>query len=93
VSAEWPLDDNEGAHGDAVLEIDIPESLFVEFEHVVEWESTPGGVVLQGGTYREAMIPASRLNEYPVHKLSDQEVDELTLKRWDSFGDFTGTGG
>ena len=46
VSAEWPLDENEGADGDAVLALEVPADLFADYEHVEE-----------GKTYREAMIP------------------------------------
>ena len=74
VSAQWPLDENEGADGDVVLELDIPETLFAEHEWLEE-----------GKTYREAMIPAADLNRYPARVLSADEEDELTMKRWNSF--------
>ena len=82
VSADWPLDENEGADGDAVLELDIPAALFSEYEHVTE-----------DGTYREAMIPAAELNRYrdTLRVLSDDEVDALTVARFDSFGHVSGT--
>lgn len=75
VSAPWPLDCNEGAHGDVVLAIDIPERLFVEYELVEE-----------GKPYRESMIPAEMLNGYPVRILSESEEDELYDMRSDSHG-------
>jgi hypothetical protein len=53
VSTDWPLDENEGADGDTVLALDIPEAVFVESEHVKEDEP-----------YREAMIPADTLNNH-----------------------------
>jgi hypothetical protein len=73
VSAEWPLDENEGAHGDVVLELDVPEALFIEYEHVEE-----------DGAYREAMIPAVALNAHraTLRRLSDDEIDVLTIGRW-----------
>jgi hypothetical protein len=71
VSAEYPLDVNEGADGAAVLELDIPESLFAEFE----WTE-------DGKTYREALIPAERLNRFAVRRLSEDEIDELDASRW-----------
>ena len=76
VSAPWPLNENEGADGDIVLELDMPEPLFLEYEHVEE-----------GKTYREAMIPAAALNKHrgTLRRLSDDEVDTLTLSRFDSF--------
>jgi hypothetical protein len=67
VSAPWPLDENEGADGDVVLEVDVPEELFVEYE----WVQDIG--------YREAMIPAAKLNRCPVRVLDDDEIDELTV--------------
>ena len=74
VSADWPLDENEGADGDAVLELDVPAALFREYEHVTE-----------GGTYREAMIPAAELNGHreTLRALTDDEVDALTLARFE----------
>jgi hypothetical protein len=62
VSAGGPLDENEGADGDVVLELDIPDALFVEYEHVEE-----------GKTYREAMIPAGELNRYSVRRVLNEE--------------------
>ncbi|MBA2385257.1 MAG: hypothetical protein H0V68_11430 [Actinobacteria bacterium] len=77
VSALWPLDENEGADGDVVLSLDVPEPLFIEYEHVEE-----------GKTYREAMIPAADLNRHvpTLRRLSEPEVDVLVLERWESFG-------
>jgi hypothetical protein len=74
--ADRPLDENEGADGDVVLELDVPEPLFIEYEWVEE-----------GKTYREALIPAERLNAYSetARLLSEEEIDELTSARWDSF--------
>ena len=76
VSAEWPLDDNEGAHGDDVIELTIPDELFAKYEWVEE-----------GNTYRESMIPATELNLHlsTARILSDAEVDALTVRRWESF--------
>jgi hypothetical protein len=74
VSADWPVDENEGADGDAVLEVDLPAAVFTKYEWVTE-----------DSTWREAMIPAAELNRSPVRLLTEDEVDELTLRRWDSF--------
>jgi hypothetical protein len=43
--------------------------------------------VEEGKTYREAMIPASKLNEHraTLRQLSENEVDVLTITRFDSF--------
>src|SRR5690348_14501478 len=53
VSADHPLDENEGADGDAVIELTIPDDLFVAYELVEE-----------GKPYREALIPSVELNAY-----------------------------
>jgi hypothetical protein len=47
-----------------------------------------------GKTYREAMIPAAKLNEHrsSLRSLTDDEVDALTLARFSSFGQLAGTG-
>ena len=73
VSADWPVDENEGADGDRVLALGIPEALFVEFEWVEDAK-----------TWREAMIPSERLSAYSetARLLSE---DALTIARWDSF--------
>ena len=54
ISALAPLGVNEGADGDTVIVIDIPETLFVEHEWVEEAK-----------LYREALVPAAELNRYP----------------------------
>jgi hypothetical protein len=49
--SDSPLDANEGVIGEGLLALDIPESLFVQYEWV------------EGGKpYREALIPADELN-------------------------------
>lgn len=48
-----PLDINEGADGDTLLTIDIPESALTYYEWVEE-----------GKPYREFLIPASLANQY-----------------------------
>jgi hypothetical protein len=57
-----PLDVNEGAVGEAVLLIDVPDELFAEYEWVEE-----------GKGCRESLIPAALLNELP--KPRKVEVD------------------
>jgi len=64
--SDSPLDENEGADGDAVIKVDIPEALFVEHEWVEE-----------GKVYREALIPAAELNKFGRRVLSEDEVEEL----------------
>jgi hypothetical protein len=53
VSADNPVGLNEGAWGDVVLVLDIPEELFNENE----WRE-------EGKGYREAQIPPEKLNPY-----------------------------
>jgi hypothetical protein len=66
----FPLDVSEGAKGDHVLRLDIPERLFTDHEFVPEGEDRR--------TYREALIPAALVNAYgPPVLLSEEEVDEL----------------
>jgi hypothetical protein len=66
----FPLDMNEGAKGDAVLRVDIPDKLFTDHAFVPEGEGLR--------TYREALIPAELVNAYgPPTLLTEEELDEL----------------
>ena len=66
----FPLDGNEGAKGEAVLCLDIPETLFTDHECVPEDEDLR--------TYREALIPAALLNAAGLPRLlSAAEVEAL----------------
>ena len=68
--SSFPLDWSEGAKGEAVLRLDIPEPLFTAHEFTNE-DGSPC-------SYREALIPAALLNAYgPPVRLSEAEVDEL----------------
>src|SRR4051812_17399614 len=61
-----PLDENEGAHGDTVLEVSVDESHIAEYE----W--------IQDIGYREWLVPAVVLNsQTTVRRLSESEVDEI----------------
>ena len=51
--SDKPLDVNEGANGDVVLTIEMPEKVFMEHEWVED-----------GKGYREALIPADVTNRY-----------------------------
>jgi hypothetical protein len=68
--SDVPLDVNEGAVGDDVLAVEIPEALFVEHEWVQE--SSFG--------YREALIPAESLNAYrgSIRRLTDDDLAALS---------------
>jgi hypothetical protein len=57
-----PLDINEGATGDSLLCLDIPESTFVDYEWVEE-----------GRSFREALIPADIVNQYGPPTLVAEE--------------------
>lgn len=84
VSADWPLDVNEGADGDVVLALEIPAELFERYE----WVEVDKG-------YREALIPARDLNGFPLVRLTDDEIDELSIAKWsgwnEGFGHELGT--
>jgi hypothetical protein len=68
--SSFPLGVSEGAKGDDVLRLAIPETLFTEHEFVNE-DGTPCA-------YREALIPAALLNAYaPFTLLSAADVDAL----------------
>jgi integrase len=60
VSAERPLTADEWERGGDVIEVDIPERLFAEYE----WINV-------GVAYREALIPAAELNKYPRRRLGE----------------------
>jgi hypothetical protein len=61
--ADRPLDENEGASGDDLLAVDIPEEIVVQWEWVQE--------VSFG--YREFLIPADVLNAYPVARAAEED--------------------
>ena len=75
VSAGYPLDANDGASGEQVLEINVPASLFTkyEFKYALIEEETP---------YREAMIPAEELNRWPVRLLKSEGEDAIDHPRF-----------
>jgi hypothetical protein len=50
---------NEGAWGDVLLAVEVPDSLFEDYEWVQE---------ARGG-YRESLIPAERLNQFGPPKI------------------------
>jgi hypothetical protein len=50
--SDRPLDANEGAWGDTLLALEVPISVFEEYE----WPE-------EGRGYRESLIPATTLNE------------------------------
>lgn len=79
--ADRPLDITEGADGDVVLILEIPEELFVEYEGVNE-RLVPDG---QLRCYRESLIPAKLLNQYrkTLRGLVEDEEDQIPDDRFD----------
>lgn len=65
--ADTPLDINEGAHGDEVLEVTVPADVLTDYE-----------VAEDGKGYREWCVPAALLNERgALRLLTEAEVDAL----------------
>lgn len=62
-SADYPLDEDEGAYGNVVLRLDIPEDVIAEFE----W--------IQDIGYREFLIREHIVNQYgPPQWLEEDEI-------------------
>jgi hypothetical protein len=59
VSADDPVDLNEGAEGDDVLLIEVPEAVVAPYEVIEEHKP-----------YREFLVPAAILNSYPVQRVA-----------------------
>jgi hypothetical protein len=63
-----PLSGNEGAKGDTLLTLDLPDDIFEDYEWVEE-----------GKPYRESLLPAALLNQYgPPRLVSEEEEWELS---------------
>lgn len=71
------LDINEGAKGDDVIEIEIPERVDLTAFEIVE--------ELKG--YREWCVPATLLNDPAtrLRRLSQHEIDEIELEQANRF--------
>jgi hypothetical protein len=54
--SDRPLDANEGAYGDVVLFVEIPEGIVPQYE----WVQDIG--------YREFLVPAEIVNQFPVNR-------------------------
>jgi hypothetical protein len=73
--ADLPVDVNEGAKGDTVLAVDLPDDLDLSGFEIIE--ETPHVV------WREWCVPARLLNDRAtVRLLTEDEVDEIAVKRW-----------
>jgi len=66
--SERPLDSSEGAEGDVLLEIRIPESEVTRFEWVEE-----------GKPYREFLVPARILNDNGIVVLRQSLIPRRAL--------------
>jgi hypothetical protein len=62
--SDRPLDNSEGASGEALLQIDIAEDLLTAFEWVEE-----------GEPFREWLVPAAVLNDAGTVRLLDESAD------------------
>ena len=71
-SADFPVDCNEGAKGDEVLELIVDEDEIQDFE--VEEEGKP---------YREYLVPAKVANTWPRRLLTEEQVDEIPDPRFE----------
>ncbi|MBN3949062.1 MAG: hypothetical protein HWQ38_22380 [Nostoc sp. NMS7] len=70
--SNFPIDANEGAFGDVVLSLDIPEEVFIQYEWVEESPEVEN-------KYRESLIPASIVNKFGKPEIvSDEEVEQLS---------------
>ena len=78
--ADTPLDGNEGARGHEVLCVEFPDEVDLDSFEIKE----EGGDV----GYREWYIPAGLIDTHArVRSLSEDEVDEVKARRWESRGD------
>ncbi len=60
--SDRPLDCNDGAEGDYLLCVEIPESVVADHEWVEESK-----------TYREFLVPAAIVNRYHVERAPDDD--------------------
>lgn len=71
-----PLDENEGAKGGEVLEVDLPDDVDLADFEIVDESGFSG--------YREWCVPAALINgRGTVRLLTDDEVDEAWTLRHD----------
>jgi hypothetical protein len=72
--ADMPVDVNEGARGDQVLAVELPDDLDLDPFELIE-DMKP---------YREWCVPAQLVNEHgAVRMLSQDELDEMWMARGD----------
>jgi hypothetical protein len=63
--SDRPLDMNEGANGNTLLVLEIPEAIVTPYEWVYEG----------GNPYREFLVPASLLNAYGPPAVYDESEE------------------
>jgi hypothetical protein len=70
--SDCPLDVNEGAGGNQVLELTIPGSTFERYEWVEDTKN-----------FREALVPAASLNHHlrTLRVLTEDEINEV-ISAW-----------
>ena len=70
--SDVPLDENEGAVGDALLLVEIATHLVKGYEWIEE-----------GKPYREFLVPAIVLNRHGIiTQCSERDEEEFELERW-----------
>jgi hypothetical protein len=70
--SDWPLDMNEGAKGDTLLEVILDEEPISDYEWIEE-----------GKTYREWLVPASLINPVmQVGIIQEEELEAIEGRRW-----------
>ena len=66
-----PLDANEGAIGDTLFMVDIPEDVIAEYEWIDGYSP-----------YREFLVPAAIVNRHGPRALSSEEEDAIPDPRF-----------
>jgi len=70
-----PLDANEGAKGDDLLELHLPEDIVADYEWIEP-------------AYREFLVPAEIVNRFgPPRLLTPAEEEGLTDERWSRYAE------
>ena len=70
--SDQTLDIHEGAVGDDVMELILPDNLKLDDYELVE----------EGKGYREWCVPADILNKFPRRLFTMEEIDSIVLSRW-----------
>jgi len=70
--SDVPLDAQDGAHGDTLLAIDVPEEEIIKYE----WPE-------EGKGFREFLIPAALANRFgPTRVVTREEENQIIDPRW-----------